>query len=649
MTKEHANTGKKIGVYICRCGSNISDYVDVEKVCSEIAKEKNVRLARVMMFACADSAQKEIVADITNEPLDAIVVASCSPKLHLHTFRAAAERGGLNPFNYVQVNIREQSSWAHSDNPPQATEKAFDLIKAGIARVALAEPLTPITIPAENSVLILGAGVAGMRSAIELADLGSQVYLVEREFFVGGRVAQWGKMATTDQTGEEIVTGLYNQIRTRKNIQVYTGAHIISSKGSIGNFNVQIRVVPRYVEPPCDPQGFRKAIEACPVIVDDEFNFGLTKRKAIFHNYKSEFPALPVIDMANCTRCGECLKHCTGINLGKKEEIIDLHAGTIFLATGFNPYEPRPGEFGYGELSNVITLQQLKRLLELSKGEFRFREKKIESIAFIYCVGSRQVDGENKYCSRYCCTSAIHAALQLKQEFKVPVIYHLNKGIRTYGKQEVLYAQSSAAGDVYLQFVEDEPPLVEIYGEQAKITINDLLTARQEISLTADLVVLVTGMVPRDNHELNSILKVPIGKDKFYNEIHPKLRPVETVIDGLVISGCCQGPRNIHESVSSALAAVAKVYTVINKGEIQLEPTLAIVNPAACEWCGLCLAACPFDAIKMVVTGKGPVAQIIEGNCKGCGMCTPECPTRAIDLKGFTNMEIRSMIKAMSG
>ena len=353
--------------------------------------------------------------------------------------------------------------------------------------------------------------------------------------------------------------------------------------------------------------------------------------------------------MANCTRCGECLKHCTGINLDQKEEIIDIHAGTIFLATGFNPYEPRPGEFGFGELSNVITLQQLKRLLELSKGEFRFREKKIESIAFIYCVGSRQVDGDNKYCSRYCCTSAIHAALQLKQEFNVPVIYHLNKGIRTYGKQEVLYAQSSAAGDVYLQFVEDEPLLVEIYGEQAKITINDLLTAGQEITVTADLVVLVTGMVPRDNIDLNRILKVPIGKDKFYNEIHPKLRPVETVIDGLVISGCCQGPRNIHESVSSSLAAVAKVYTFINKGEIQLEPTLAIVNPDACEWCGLCLAACPFDAIQMVETGKGKIAQIIEGNCKGCGMCTPVCPTEAIDLKGFTNMEIRSMIEAMSG
>jgi len=383
--------------------------------------------------------------------------------------------------------------------------------------------------------------------------------------------------------------------------------------------------------------------------VDDEFNFGLTKRKAIFHNYKSEFPALPVIDMKTCTRCGECLKHCTGINLAQHEVIIELHAGTIFLATGFNPYEPNPGEFGYKELSNVITLQQFKRLLELSKGEFRFRDKKIETIAFIYCVGSRQVDGENKYCSRYCCTSAIHAALQLKQEFHMPVIYHLNKGIRTYGKQEVLYAESAKAGDVYLQFVEDEPPVVEVFGDQARISLNDLLTARQEITVTADLVVLVTGMVPRDNIDLNRILKVPIGKDKFYNEIHPKLRPVETVIDGLVISGCCQGPRNIHESVSSSLAAVAKVYTIINKGEIQLEPTLAIVNPAACEWCGICAAACPFDAIQKVETEKGPVAQIIEGNCKGCGMCTPVCPAEAIDLKGYTNMEIRSMIETMSG
>ena len=648
MSKEPESKEKRIGVYICRCGSNISDYVDVEKVCTEIKNEKNVRLSRVMMFACADSSQKDIIADILNEPLDAIVVASCSPKLHLHTFRAVAERGGLNPFNYVQVNIREQSSWAHSDHPDQATEKALDLIKAGIARVFLSEPLNPITIPAENSVLILGAGVAGMRSAIELADLGSQVYLVDREFFVGGRVAQWGKMATTDQTGEELVKSLYQQIRNRKNIKVFTGAHVISSKGSIGNFDVQIKVIPRYVEPPCDPEGFSKAMEACPVTVDDEFNFGLTKRKAIFHNFRSEFPAFPVIDMAVCTRCGICARYCQGINLDQKEEIVQIHAGTIFLATGFNPYEPRKGEFGYGQLPNVISLQQLKRLLELTTGEFRFRDKKIGSVAFIYCVGSRQMDGDNKYCSRYCCTSAIHAALQLRQEFHVSNIYHLNKGIRTYGKQEILYEQSSRAGDIYLQFIEDEPPVVEANGEKARLTINDILSDKHEISLSADLVVLVTGMVPRENNDLNRILKVPIGKDKFYNEIHPKLRPVETVIDGLVISGCCQGPRNIHESVGSALAAVAKVYNVINKGEIQLEPTLAVVDPDVCEWCEKCAEACPFDAIEKVQTEKGWVAQVIEGNCKGCGMCTPVCPTNAIDIKGYSNREIRSMIVAMS-
>jgi len=642
-------TGKRIGVYICQCGSNISDYVDVEKVREVISLEKGVSLAKVTMFACADSAQKEIVADIQNEPLDAIVVASCSPKLHLNTFRGVAERGGLNPYNYVQVNIREQDSWAHSDKPAQATLKAIHLIRAGIAKVSLSEALIPMTIPAENSVAIAGAGVAGMRAAIELADLGVNVHLIEREHFVGGRVAQWGKMSMTNQTGEDIITELYHEVKKRESIRVYTGANIIASKGSIGNFNIQVKIRPRYVEPPCDPDSFKKAIEACPVEVYDEFNFNLTKRKAIFFNYRSEFPALPVVDMANCSRCGECLKYCHGISLDQQERVIDLHVGSIFLATGFNPYEPKTGEFGYQELPDVITLQQLKRLLELTKGEFLFRGKKIDRVAFIYCVGSRQVEGENKYCARYCCTSAIHAALQLRKDLKVPIIYHINKGIRTYGKQEILYEESSTSGDIYLQFVEDDPPVVEPFNDHLKITVHDLLTANTEVTVKADLVVLVTGMVPRLNQELNGILKVPLGKDHFYNEIHPKLRPVETVIDGLVISGCCQGPRNISESVSSALAAASKVYSILNKGEIQLEPTLAIVNPAACEWCGQCLVACPFDAIERVETEKGPVARIIESNCKGCGMCTPVCPTEAIDIKGYTNHEVRSMIEAMSG
>ncbi|TSA28727.1 MAG: CoB--CoM heterodisulfide reductase iron-sulfur subunit A family protein [Bacteroidetes bacterium] len=640
---------KRIGVYICQCGSNISDWVDVEKVREVIREENGVVLARVTMFACADSAQKEIVADIQQEPLDAIVVASCSPKLHLYTFRSVAERGGLNPFNYVQVNIREQDSWAHSDQPTQATQKAIRLIRAGIAKVQQAEPLTPVMIPVDNTIAIHGAGVAGMRAALELADLGTTVYLIEKEHFVGGRVAQWGKMSVTNQTGEEIVTEMYRQVIQRPTIHLFTGARILSATGSIGKFTLKLKLIPRYLNPPCDAIGLKKAMEACPIVVDDEFNFNLTKRKAIFHNFKSEFPALPVIDMNACTRCGECLQFCTQIDLDQQEKIIDLQVGSILLTTGFNPYEPKPGEFGYREIPSVITLQQFKRLLELSKGEFRFGGKKINRVAFIYCVGSREVEGEHKYCARYCCTSAIHAALQLREEFHVPYIYHLTRGIRTYGKQEILYEQSSVAGDVYFQFVEDDPPNVEASGDHVKITIHDLLTANQEVSVTVDLLVLVTGMVPRENDELEQILKVPLGRDRFYNEVHPKLRPVETVLDGVFIAGCCQGPRNIHESVSSSLAAVSKIYSLLNKGEIQLEPTLAIVNPDTCEWCGKCVEGCPFDAIEKAETDKGFVARVIESNCKGCGMCTIYCPTEAIDIKGFTNQGIRSMIDAMAG
>jgi heterodisulfide reductase subunit A len=648
MTDKPDHRVKRIGVYICQCGSNISDYVDVEKVREAISLEKGVALAKVMMFACADSSQKEMVADIRNESLDAIVVASCSPKLHLNTFRGVAERGGLNRYNYVQVNIREQDSWAHSDVPDMATLKAIDLLRAGIARVSFSEALTPLTIPAENVVAVVGAGVTGLRAAIELADLDVVVHLIEQDHFTGGRTAQWEKMSMTDQTGEEIITGLYREVMKRDNIKLYTGATIIASKGSIGNYRIRVRIRPRYVKQPCDTASVARAIAACPVEVDDDFDFGLSKRKAIYLNHAGEFPELPVIDGIACTRCGECLKHCSGIDLKQDDRIIDIHVGAIFLATGFDPYEPQTGEFGFKELPGVITLQQLKRLIDMSKGELRYRDKKVGRVAFIYCVGSRQPEGGNEYCSRYCCTSAIHAGLQLREELKVPYIYHLNRGIRTYGKQEILYERSSVSGDVYLQFADDDPPVVEALDGQARITVNDLLTGNSEVTMTADLVVLVTGMVPRMNKELAGILKVPVGKEGFYHEVHPKLRPVETVIDGLVIAGCCQGPKNLSESVSSSLAGVAKVYSIINKGIIELEPTLATVDADLCKWCGKCSEACPFDAVEMTETRRGAVARIIESNCKGCGMCAPVCPTEAIDIKGYTNVEIRSMIEALA-
>lgn len=639
----------RIGVYICQCGSNISDYVDVEKVNEAISKEEHVTLSKTTMFACADSVQQEMVEDIRNQKLDAMVVASCSPKLHLYTFRNVAIRAGLNPYNYVQVNLREQCSWAHSDKPAQATEKAIQLVKSGIARVKYSEALDPVSIPAENVVVVIGAGIAGLRAAIELADMGSYVYLLEREYFVGGRAAQWNELFSTNETGREVITKLYKKVMDYERITLFTGAEIISSKGSVGNFDIQVKIKARHIKPDCklDWEKFQKAVDICPVEFDDPFNFGLTKQKAIFKNYPSEYPEIPAIDTEHCTRCGECTNICESIDLDQKDEIITIKAGAYLLATGFDPYEPKDGEFGYHEISNVITLQQLKRLYEINDKELIYNGKTIKNIAYIYCVGSRQIAGENKYCSRYCCTSAIHTAILLKEKYPNITNIHFNRGIRTYGKQEMLYRQASAQGDIFLQSFEEDPPVVEKLNGKAKVKINDYLTMGEELEFEADLVVLVTGMVPRNNDTIGSILKVPVGRDKFYNEIHPKLRPVETVIDGIHIAGACQGPKNITESVNSALSAAAKADSLVSKGEIELEPTMAKVNPEMCVWCGACSKACPYDAIAKLGENGKTVAGVIRSNCKGCGMCLPVCPENAIQLIGYTDVEMESMIEAL--
>lgn len=638
---------KKIGVYICHCGGNISDYVDVEKVKSSIENEEGVAIARTTMFACSDSTQKEMIEDIETNHLDGLVVASCSPKLHLLTFRSVAERAGLNKYNYVHANIREQGSWAHSDDKTGATDKAILLVRSALAKVRLSNALDPIIIPSKKAVAVIGAGVAGMRAAIELADMGCPVTLIERDHFIGGRVSQWNVLFTTNETGKELVTRLYNDLIKRKNITLLTGAEVISNVGSIGDFTVTVKVTPRYIKEKCDEGNLQKAIEACPVEVPDDFNYKITKRKAIYHNFPSEYPHYPVIDIKTCTRCGICEKICDSVDFSQQEKTLEINVGTVVMATGFDPYIPAIGEFGYEMSDSVITLPQFKRIIELNDDTLVYKGRKINKIAYIYCVGSRQVEGDNKFCSRYCCTSVIHASIQAKNKFVDISNYHFTRGIRTYGKQELLYAESLKNGDIYLQAYEDDPPTVTLESGKVTVRINDILTGKTEVSVEPDLVVLVTGMVPRADNNVASIFKLPRGRDTFFNEIHMKLRPVETVIDGVTICGACQGPKNITESVNSSLSAAAKSFSYINKGELELEPIIAYVDKDSCTWCGECQTACPFDAVKKETNGKKEIAVINNSVCKGCGMCLPVCPVNAIELTAYTDKEVESMIDAL--
>lgn len=641
---------KKIGVYICHCGGNISDYVDVEKVRQSVEGEDIVFISKTTMFACSDSNQRDMVEDIKANELDGVIVASCSPKLHQLTFRNVSVRADLNKYTYVHANIREQASWAHSDNKMGATEKAIHLVKAAIAKSRYAEALETNKIKAKKAVAVIGAGVAGMKAAISLAEKDTEVILIEKEPFVGGRVVQWDSLSTTTETGKDMVKRLYTELTKFDNITIMTNSEVIENKGSVGNISLKVKKTPRYINASaCHPDDLKRAIEVCPVEVPDEFNFRTNSRKAIYKNYPSEYPQIPVIDIKNCTRCGECEKVCKAIDFTEKEEIIDITVGSVLMATGFDPYTPAYGEFDYATSDNVITLPQFKRMIDTQFDKLVYNGKEIKNIAYIYCVGSRQTDGENTYCSRNCCTSTIHAAVTAKKKFNNITNYHFNRGLRTYGKQEILYADSLRQGDIYLQSYEDGLPTVTTEVRKTIVKINDILTNGREIEVEADLVVLVTGMVPRsDNNTIGSLFKLPKGRDKFYNEVHMKLRPVETVIDGITIAGACQGPKNIAESVNSALSAATKSYSIVSKGELETDPLVATIDPDKCTWCGACEEACPFDAILKIEKGKKVIAEINNTVCKGCGMCAPVCEPDAINLIACSSAEIMSMIDALA-
>lgn len=565
---------RRIGVYICHCGGNISDYVDVAAVKDAVKNDPDVVLTDTSLFACSDGTQQDMVKAIQEQKLDGLVVASCSPKLHLFTFRGVAKRAGLNPYTYSQVNIREQDSWAHTDDHAGATRKAIGLVKAGIAKSRLSSPLEPTAVQTTPTTMVIGAGIAGLRAAIGLADMGLGVYLVERERELGGWMARFGATYPHQSKGRELIDRLVADVKKRASIVVFTNAELTGKSGSFGNYVAEVRI---NSEPP---------------------------------------------------------------------EVIHADIGSIIVATGFDTYQPEAGEFGYG-IGGVLTLPEFKALVDSADGPLVYRGRPVRTVAYIYCVGSRQPGG-NEYCSRYCCAATVHSSLEVAGLDPTVHQYHLYRDIRTYGKYELMYTESRKRGSVYMKFPEDTPPAVaRNEAGQLTVTTHDTLTDGEELTIAADVVVLVTGMVPRKNESLIKALKLPVGSDGFFNEIHPKLRPVETMVDGVMIAGACQAPASASESVSSALAAATQCGAMLKRGIAELDPLVATVNADLCTWCGLCQESCPYDAVEQLATGGREVAAITSTICKGCGGCVPICPANAIDLLGSTDEQIRSMIDGL--
>ncbi len=660
----------RVGVYVCNCGGNIGDVVRCEHTAQALGKLPDVVISRSDMFMCSDPGQKLIADDIAEKGVNRVVIGACSMFLHEQTFRQTVERAGLNPYLYYHVGLREQDSWVHHDNPEQATEKAVRMMSAGIAKARKMRPLEPVQLEAAKHALVIGGGVAGLRAALDIARLGLKATLVEKSHFLGGRMAQWEDVFPTRENARTLLHRLIERVLAEPNITIHTGAEVVDAKGYVGNFQVRIRQQPRGIDKNFDT--VEQAIAACPVEVPDEFNYGLKTRKAIYRPYQGCYPASPVIDWEHCTDCEDCLKFSQNgdIHLDSTPVEFDLKAGAVVVATGFKPYEPYHGDMGYGEFPEVITLPQLERLLAEdgpTGGKPEWNGHPVRSIAMIHCVGSRQIEGIHKpqpdghvndYCSRVCCTATLSAADQIRERFPEIHTYDVYEDIRTYGRgQEDYYIRASKNQVTFLRYFAEEIP--EVYASEngaehpLLVKVKDHLTWGEEIELPVDLVVLAVGMMPNPVEDLIDMFKIAPGNDRFLLEVHPKLRPVETAVTGIVLAGTAQGPMNIQESCAAAEAAASKVAVLLGKGQVDLEPYIAYIDPDRCEGSGECVRVCPQDdAIHMETFTQNGVsfqrAVVTAANCNGCGVCVSACPNRAIDVQGWRLDEYEAMVEAIT-
>ncbi|MBN1538275.1 MAG: CoB--CoM heterodisulfide reductase iron-sulfur subunit A family protein [Anaerolineales bacterium] len=606
-----------------------------------------------------------IEKDIKELGINRVVIGACAPSLHEQTFRNTVMRAGLNPYLYYHVGIREQDSWVHSDDKEGATEKAIRLLAAGIAKARLLTPLEPIHLGAERHALVIGAGVAGLRAALDTAQQGIHVTLVEKASFLGGRMAQLNSIFPSGEAAVDLLKQLIHEVVEHPLITVFTQAKVTNVDGYIGNYEISIQQ---------DGRGFQSDIEAealmaaCTQEVPNEFDYGITKRKVIYRACKNCYPPLPAVDWENYN--GEPIQvDGKSIVLKNEPKLFNIKAGAIVMATGFDPYQPSQGEYGFSELPEVITLPQLIRFLALNhdKKELIWNGRKVRDVAFIHCVGSRQIEGVdepqpdgqvNNYCSRVCCTATLHMIEELNKLYPDLNIYDLHEDIRTYGRgHEDYYLRVLESKARFLRFTGTERPIVMAAPSgdthPVLVHIKDTFTYGDEIEIAADLVVLAVGMVPRTVDDLVQMLKISRGNDRFLLEVHPKLRPVETSVNGIVLAGTAQGPMNIQESLTAASAASAKVATLLGKSKVELPPFVAHVDADKCEGDGICIDICISEgALALVTFGENgnevKRAVVTPANCAGCGACVGVCPNRAIDVQAWTLAQYEAMVDAIA-
>lgn len=664
----------RIGVFVCWCGENIASTVDVKKVVEKVKELPYVVYATDYKYMCSSPGQDLIKQAIKDHNLTAVVVSACSPTMHEPTFRQAGAEAGLNPYMVEMTNIREQCSWVHPDRE-KATQKAIDLIKITVGKIARNYPLQPTYLPITKRVLIIGGGVAGIQAALDIADGGYDVVLVEREPSIGGKMAQLSETFPTLDCSQCILTPKMVDVARRKNVKLYTYAEVEEVNGFVGSFDVKIRLKARSVDlDKCT--GCGACWNKCPMKkIPSEFEMGLGTRTAIYIPFPQAVPAKPVIDREHCLyftkgKCRVCEKVCpTGaIDYEQSDQIVEERVGAIIVATGYDLYDYTSktswngkykgyGEYGYGKYKDVISGLQFERILSASgptEGQVLRPSdgKPVKTVVFIQCVGSRDPQKGLPYCSKICCMYSAKHMILFKHKVHDGTAYNFYMDIRAGGKdyEEFVRRAVEEEGGIYLR-----GRVSRIYKRGDKLIVQGTDTlGGSQVEITADLVVLASAIVAQpDAQELAQKVNISYNPYGFFQEAHPKLRPVETNTAGVFLAGACNGPKDIPESVAMGSGAAAKVLSLFTKDQLEGSPITATVNKAVCSGCFFCERVCPVSAIEReaVKDREGNVikyvANVNKGLCIGCGTCASVCPSNVIDLEGFTDEQMYSAIRSL--